>query len=203
MTVKLIWITPDAEKLMAYMMRVSNPKNQDNTDLGVLRFGMREGHWSPFQMGNMCVEINTSRDISAQIIRHQSFHYQEFSQRYAKAMGICPTKIRRQDTKNRQNSIDDLDPGIQVEFDKQNEELTKKTLELYKWALDKGVAKECARRILPMATSTRVYMNGTIRSWIHYFQLRCHESTQLEHREVANDIRAVFKHQLPIIGELI
>jgi len=204
MSVKLISISPDAEKLIAYCARVSSP-NQDNPNIkGLLKYCARHGHWSIFELANMVVEINTTRAISAQIIRHRSFNYQEFSQRYAKVeMDLEIPKLRRQDFKNRQNSISDLDHDLVEELQNHISEHFKKTKNLYNILLDKGVAKECARMVLPMSSPTRMYMNGTIRSFIHYIQVRTHESTQKEHRRVALEIKEIFKEQLPIIYEAI
>ena len=202
--VKLIWITPNAERLIAYMARVSNQKNQNCDSVnGLLKYCIKHGHWSIFEMANMCLEIETTRDISAQIMRHRSFSFSEFSQRYAEALDIAPTHVRRQDKKNRQNSIDDLDESIQKAFYLANEQLKEQQLKVYQWALDNNIAKECARRVLPMATKTKVYMNGSIRSWMHYFNLRCDKATQLEHREVACASRDIFREHLPNIGALL
>jgi len=204
MSVKLISISPDAEKLIAYCARVSS-NNQDNPNIkGLLKYCAKHGHWSIFELANMVVEINTTRAISAQIIRHRSFNYQEFSQRYAKVeMDLKIPKLRRQDLKNRQNSISDLDHDLVEELQNHITEHFKKTKNLYNILLDKGVAKECARMVLPMSSPTRMYMNGTIRSFIHYIQVRTHESTQKEHRRVALEIKEIFKEQLPIIYEAI
>ena len=199
-TVNLIHITPNAEELIAYMARVSNPANQNNTETSqrLIRYLIEHKHWSPFEMVNMCVEINTTRSIAAQILRHRSFSFQEFSQRYAEVMGsgVVPN-LRRQDTKNRQNSIDDLDPydvqGLKTEIARHFVESEK----LYDRLLEFGVAKECAREVLPLATPTRLYMNGTIRSWIHYCQLRCANGTQEEHRIIATGVYKLLQEHLP------
>lgn len=204
MKTSLVWSTPEAEKLIAYMARVSNPANQHNEQIaGLLKFCITHGHWSIFEMAHMCVEINTTRDISAQILRHRSFSFQEFSQRYAEAVSIGETKPRRQDIKNRQNSIDDLELDILTWWDENMRLLADTAIATYKEALLKGIAKECARRLLPMATSTRLYMCGSIRSWIHYFNLRCDVATQLEHREVASSIREIFTKEFPVIASLL
>ena len=202
--VKLIWITPDAEKLMAYCARVSS-SNQENPNIkGLLKYCIREGHWSIFEQANMCVEINTTRAISAQILRHRSFSYQEFSQRYASVeQDLEIPLLRRQDLKNRQNSINDLDKEL---INKIQDDIIihfKKTKDLYKKILDLGVAKECARMILPMNSPTKLYMNGNIRSWIHYLKVRCGNGTQLEHMEIANEIKEILKIQLPIIYDSV
>ena len=200
MTTRLISITSDAEKIIAYCARVSSP-NQDNPNIDrLLRYCAINGHWSIFEMANMVIEVNTTRAISAQIIRHRSFNFQEFSQRYSSVeQDLEIPKLRRQDLKNRQNSINDLDDCLVNELQNEINEHFKKTKDLYKKILEKGVAKECARFILPMNSPTKLYINGTIRSWIHYLQVRCDPSTQLEHREIANQILEIFKQQLPII----
>jgi thymidylate synthase (FAD) len=202
MKVKLVSVTPDAEETIGYCARVSNPKNQDNPDVaGLLNFCISHGHWSIFEMANMVVEINTTRGIAAQILRHRSFSFQEFSQRYAKAEGfeyICP---RRQDTKNRQNSWDDLEEETKTWFEYIHEKVQQITNDFYQQALDRGIAKESARFLLPLSTKTRMYMNGTVRSWIHYLQLRTDSSTQKEHQDIANEIKGVFRGQFPITSK--
>jgi thymidylate synthase (FAD) len=202
MKVKLVSVTPDAEETIGYCARVSNPKNQDNPDVaGLLNFCISHGHWSIFEMANMVVEINTTRGIAAQILRHRSFSFQEFSQRYAKAEGfeyICP---RRQDTKNRQNSWDDLEEETKTWFEYTHEKVQQTTNDFYQQALDRGIAKESARFLLPLSTKTRMYMNGTVRSWIHYLQLRTDSSTQKEHQDIANEIKGVFRGQFPITSK--
>ncbi len=200
--VNLIWVTPDAEKLVLYMARVSS-NDQESTDTRLLNYLIKHQHWSPFEMVNMCVELHTTRDISAQIIRHRSFSFQEFSQRYAEATEIVRTMPRRQDIKNRQNSINDLPIETHDWWARAQSKLIREIEYIYNTALKKGIAKESARRLLPMATATKIYMNGSVRSWIHYFELRCHESTQLEHREVATQIKEVFKEEFPIISEAL
>jgi len=206
--IKLVSVTPDAEKHMGYVARVSNPKNQDNDKFaGLLKYCIKHGHWSVFEQAFMTVEINTTRGLAAQILRHRSFTFQEFSQRYADASmldDIIPIpELRRQDTKNRQNSIDDLDVklvrdyriGIQKHFDN--------AMWLYKDMLDNGVAKECARFVLPLATPTRLYMTGSVRSWIHYIDLRSAHGTQKEHMDVAEEIRCIFICQFPKVAEAL
>jgi thymidylate synthase (FAD) len=199
-SVQLVHITPNAEELIAYMARVSNPANQNNTETSqrLIRYLIEHKHWSPFEMVNMCVEINTTRSIAAQILRHRSFSFQEFSQRYAEVMGsgVVPN-LRRQDTKNRQNSIDDFTLDFQDIMDEAITEHFNDAIDLYKSLLEAGVAKECARDVLPLATPTRLYMNGTIRSWIHYCQLRCANGTQLEHRMIANGAYKLLQEHLP------
>ena len=200
--VKLVHITPNAEELISYMARGSNPSNQNNTETSakLIKYLIDHQHWSPFEMVNMCVEINTTRSIAAQILRHRSFSFQEFSQRYAEvtAKPVVP-KLRRQDTKNRQNSIDDITLDFQDIMDEEIAEHFKDAIELYESLLQAGVAKECAREVLPMATPTRLYMNGTIRSWIHYCQLRCANGTQLEHRMIANGVYKLLQEHLPSV----
>ena len=199
---KLVHITPNAEELIAYMARVSNPSNQNNTETSqrLIRYLIEHKHWSPFEMVNMCVEINTTRSIAAQILRHRSFSFQEFSQRYSDVSNIGTPAIpalRRQDTKNRQNSIDDLHQSSKEFFERKIEHLFSECQDVYKQLIEAGVAKECAREVLPLATPTRLYMNGTIRSWIHYCQLRCSNGTQLEHRMIANGVYKLLQEHLP------
>jgi thymidylate synthase (FAD) len=202
--VSLIWITPDSEKLIAYCARVSSP-NQDNPNIkGLLKYCIRNEHWSIFEMCSMCIEINTTRSISAQILRHRSFSFQEFSQRYAKVeQDLEMPNLRRQDLKNRQNSISDLDEKLVNELQQEIIEHFKKTKNLYRKLLDKGVAKECARNILPLCSPTKLYMNGNIRSWIHYLKVRCDPSTQKEHRDIALQIKDIFEKELPIIYDAV
>jgi len=210
--VKLTWATPNAEALIVEMARVSAPKNTGNMETSpkLLRYLINHKHWSPFEMANMCVEINTTRAISAQILRHRSFSFQEFSQRYADANELGSAVIphlRRQDNKNRQNSTDDLADKIGknklAEFYRRTSAIYEDAEHLYKEMISAGVAKECARGVLPLNTQTSLYMNGTIRSWIHYLQLRCDPGTQLEHREIAEAARRIFCDQFPIIGEAV
>ena len=206
MNVKLISVTPDAEKIMGYVARVSNPNNQENPKVsGLLGYCIKHEHWSVFEQSFMTLEIETTRAIAAQILRHRSFTFQEFSQRYADSSLLSDTiplpALRRQDEKNRQNSIDDLDP-----FDVQNLELQMQTLfdssmDLYKQMLGRGVAKECARMVLPLATPTRIYMTGSCRSWIHYINLRSAHGTQKEHMDIANACKEVFTENFPIVSE--
>ena len=207
-TVKLVSITPDAEKTMAYIARVSNPSNQDNDNFsGLLKYCIKHQHWSVFEQSSMTLEIETSRAIAAQILRHRSFTFQEFSQRYADtnliANKIPVPALRKQDLKNRQNSTDDLD-----EFVKQDIEMTitahfNHAEKLYKRMLDAGVAKECARMVLPLATPTRLYMTGSCRSWIHYINLRSAHGTQKEHMDIAHECRKVFTEQFPVVSEAL
>ena len=185
MTARLISITPDAEKTMAYIARVSNPANQENDNYsGLLKYCIKHNHWSVFEQSTMTVEIETTRAIAAQILRHRSFTYQEFSQRYADAKlleTIELPELRRQDNKNRQNSIDDLDPKVVDTLNKQMITLFSSAYSLYNQMLESGVAKECARMVLPLCTPTRIYMTGSCRSWIHYINLRSSNGTQKEH----------------------
>lgn len=208
MNVELISVTPKAEELIVYMARVSAPRNQDNMETApkLLQYLIKHGHWSPFEMANMCVEIETTRSISAQIIRHRSFSFQEFSQRYADVNELGSAVIphlRRQDYLNRQNSIDDLSPEDVANYYRRISQLFEDAEHLYKEMVSQGIAKECARNILPLGTQTRLYMNGSIRSWIHYLQLRESSETQLEHREIAIAIKKIFCKEFPIIGEAV
>ncbi len=207
MTVQLISITPDAEKTMAYIARVSNPSNQDNEKFtGLLRYCIKHQHWSVFEQSSMTLEIQTTRAIAAQILRHRSFTYQEFSQRYADSnlLGdIELPELRRQDSKNRQNSIDDLEPEMVDKFNRQMNTLFSSAFGLYNQMLEAGVAKECARFVLPLATPTRIYMTGSCRSWIHYINLRSAHGTQKEHMEIANACKKVFVKQFPAVSEAL
>ena len=208
MTVKLVSATPDAEKHMAYVARVSNPNNQDSDKFaGLLKYCIKHGHWSVFEQAFMTVEINTTRGLAAQILRHRSFTYQEFSQRYADssmlAKEIPLPSLRRQDTKNRQNSIDDIDPLMQQDFEIKMQRHFVDGMKLYKEMLDAGIAKECARFVLPLATPTRLYMTGSVRSWVHYIDLRSAHGTQKEHMNVAEAIRNIFCEQFPSVAEAL
>ena len=209
MNVQLVTVTPDAEKTMGYVARVSNPANQENPNVaGLLKYCAKHQHWSVFEQAFMTLEISTTRAIAQQILRHRSFTYQEFSQRYADSTLLGFEKIplpalRRQDTKNRQNSIDDLDP-----FEVQNLELQMQTLfdssmALYEQMLKRGVAKECARNVLPLCVPTKMYMSGSVRSWIHYINLRSANGTQKEHMDVANACKDIFIEQFPIVAEAL
>ena len=206
--VKLISVTPDAEKTIGYVARVSNPKNQDNPNVaGLLKYCIKHHHWSIFEQAFMTVEIETTRGLAAQILRHRSFTYQEFSQRYADSSMLADEiplpKLRRQDDKNRQNSIDDIDPLMQQDFEIKMQRHFVDGMKLYKEMLDAGIAKECARFVLPLATPTRLYMSGSIRSWIHYIDLRSAHGTQKEHMDIAEACRDIFKDQFPIIAEAL
>jgi thymidylate synthase (FAD) len=203
--VKLIHVTPEAEHLITDMARVSAPKNQGNYDTApkLIRYLIKHKHWSPFEMATMCVEINTTRDITAQILRHKSFSFQEFSQRYAdvKDLGeIQVPELRRQDTKNRQNSIADLDPRVVDVLEQRIRSLFAEAQELYDDMLRLDVAKECARKVLPMNSPSRLYMNGTLRSWITYIALREANGTQKEHQDIALAIKDLFYEQFPSIA---
>lgn len=206
--VRLVTITPEAEALIAYCARVSNPTNQDNPDKErLLRYLIEHKHWSPFEMANAVLEINTTRAIAPQILRHRSFSFQEFSQRYADVSSLefasTPPELRRQDTKNRQNSVDDLDPELVEDLQDRIHCHFLDGEELYLRLLSAGVAKECARNILPLATPTRLYMNGTIRSWIHYIELRSANGTQKEHQIIAQQCGEVLAKQLPTLAGVL
>ena len=183
------------------MARVSNPDNQDNPESErLIRYLIKHKHWSPFEMVNMCVEIETTRSVAAQILRHRSFSFQEFSQRYAKVTEPAAIPhLRRQDTKNRQNSVDDLDVYCVKDFNVKINSLFELSESLYKEMLSAGVAKECARDVLPLATPTKLYMNGTLRSWLHYCDLRCANGTQYEHKLVADGVKQLIQEQFPMV----
>ncbi len=208
MNVKLVTVTPQAEETMGYVARVSNPKNQDNPKVaGLLSYCIKHGHWSVFEQAHMTVEIETTRGLAAQILRHRSFTYQEFSQRYADSSMLSKVipmpELRRQDDKNRQNSIDDLDPFVVQDFELKMQRHFVEGMKLYKEMLDAGVAKECARFVLPLATPTKLYMTGSVRSWIHYINLRSAHGTQKEHMEIAENCRSIFNEQFPIVAEAL
>lgn len=197
----LVHATEGGDKLIAYMARVSNPANQDNEKIvGLIKYLIKHKHWSPFEMVNMCVEINTTRSIAAQILRHRSFSFQEFSQRYSNVedLGepIIPN-LRRQDTTNRQNSIDDVGENCKTEWYKEIDKLHQQSRKLYKSMLDAGIAKECAREVLTLSSPSKLYMNGTLRSWIHYVELRSGHGTQLEHRMIANNVKDLIAKVFP------
>jgi len=206
--VKLVTVTPDAEKTMGYVARVSNPNNQDNPKVaGLLKYCIKHNHWSVFEQAHMTVEIETTRGLAAQILRHRSFTYQEFSQRYADSSLLGDTiplpELRRQDTKNRQNSIDDVDPFVNQDFQLKMQRHFVDGMKLYKDMLEAGIAKECARFVLPLATPTRLYMTGSVRSWIHYIDLRSAHGTQKEHMDIANECKCIFAGQFPIVAEAL
>ena len=200
--VSVVWYTPNAEELIVRMARVSAPTNENNMDTAprLIRYLIKHDHWSPMEMCNLCVEIKTTRAISAQIIRHRSFSFQEFSQRYADINEIGTARVpslRRQDIKNRQNSIDDLPDHLVQSYERRIALLFDEASHLYGEMVSQGVAKECARNVLPLATPSRLYMNGTLRSYLHYCDLRCQESTQLEHRNLAEGIKNIFTVLFP------
>jgi len=208
MTVKLVNVSPDAEKHMAYCARVSNPNNQDNEKIsGLLKYCIKHQHWSIFEQAFMTLEIETNRGIAAQILRHRSFTFQEFSQRYADSSLLGETiplpELRRQDTKNRQNSIDDIDPFTIQKYQMLIQDHFRDAMSLYQKMLDDGIAKECARFVLPLAVPTKMYMTGSVRSWIHYIDLRSANGTQKEHMEIANACKDIFKEQFPTIAEAL
>ena len=199
-TATLVHITPNAEELISYMARVSNPANQNNTETSakLIKYLIDHQHWSPFEMVNMCVEINTTRSIAAQILRHRSFSFQEFSQRYAEVTEVAaPPQFRKQDIKNRQNSTDDLSLDLRYQYTEETIKLYSQCYDLYQRMLEDGVAKECAREVLPMAAPTRLYMNGTFRSWLHYCDLRTSNGTQKEHAQIAARVQDLLYQHLP------
>ena len=208
MNVSLISVSPDAEKHMAYCARVSNPNNQDNENYaGLLRYCIKHQHWSIFEQAFMTLEINTTRGLAAQILRHRSFTFQEFSQRYADTnlldASIPLPDLRRQDTKNRQNSIDDI-PEKQTKFLQESiRQYFNEGMYLYNELLREGIAKECARFVLPLATPTRIYMSGSVRSWVHYIDLRSGHGTQKEHMDIANACKSIFTDQFPTVSEAL
>ncbi len=199
--VKLIHITPDSENVIAYCARVSSPKQDNPEHAKLLKYLIENKHWSPYEMASMCIEIKTSRAIAQQILRHRSFSFQEFSQRYAEAQDFDYYQARRQDTKNRQNSIDDMSEEDQKWFLDAQEKVVLLSNDLYKEALNRNIAKEQARFLLPLLTQTKLYMHGSIRSFIHYVDLRTDVSTQLEHREIALQIKEIMKKELPVISQ--
>jgi len=206
--VKLISVTPDAEKHMAYCARVSNPNNQNSQSFeGLIKYCIKNQHWSIFEQAFLTVEINTTRGIAAQILRHRSFTFQEFSQRYADtnllSQEIAVPELRRQDTKNRQNSTDDLETNVKKKFEVEIAEHFNASQRLYNRLLDAGVAKECARFVLPLATPTRLYMTGSVRSWVHYIDLRSSHGTQKEHMEIAEAVRCIFTCQFPAVSKAL
>ncbi len=204
--VSLVTATPDAEKMIVYMARVSNPQNQhsDTNSERLIKYLITHKHWSPFEMAHMVLEINTTRAISAQIIRHRSFSFQEFSQRYADVTELTANNklphLRRQDLKNRQNSIDDLDTAKTQIYYRRISQLFEEAQDLYREMVSSGVAKECAREVLPLATPTRMYMAGSLRSFLHYIELRTGNGTQLEHKAIAEQVKEIFINQFPAIS---
>jgi len=206
--VKLISVTPNAEQIMSYCARVSNPNNQNNSDYSkLLKYCIDHGHFSVFEQAFMTVEINTTRGLAAQILRHRSFTFQEFSQRYADATLLAEDipmfELRRQDNKNRQNSIDDISDETKVKWNTKIREHFAKAKAIYDGMVADGIAKECARFVLPLATPTRLYVSGSIRSWIHYIELRSSNGTQKEHRIIAEEAKKVFSEQFPTVSEAL
>ena len=203
---KLISVTPNAEENIVYMARVSNPKNQANMETAprLIKYLLKHKHWSPFEMASMQVEINTTRAVAAQVLRHRSFSFQEFSQRYS-SVGDLPSiglpHLRSQDVKNKQASHDNMDPDVVENLNTQIEKLYQSAQNVYDLLLEQGVAKECARSVLPLGTPTRMYMSGSIRSWIHYIEIRAGIETQLEHRLIAESVKSIFVEQFPAIAE--
>jgi thymidylate synthase (FAD) len=206
-SVKLVWVTPEAEQKIAYMARVSNPANQNSTASAtkLLKYLIENKHWSPMEMVNVCMEIETTRDIARQILRHRSFSFQEFSQRYAVSEGfIQDSQVRLQDEKNRQNSLYTDDVSLQYWWEGIQRRVTDEAKFLYTAALDKGIAKEVARKLLPEGlTMSKMYMNGTLRSWLHYIDIRCDSATQKEHRDVADKCRDIIFAEFPSIKEML
>ena len=206
-SVKLISVTPDAEKTMAHIARVSNPDNQDNPNYaGLLKYFIKHNHWSVFEQSSMTLEIETTRAIAAQILRHRSFTFQDFSQRYAHSNELGKIELpdlRRQDIKNRQNSIDDVDPFVKQKLEAQMITLFSSAQSLYNQMIEEGIAKECARMVLPLCTPTRIYMTGSARSWIHYINLRSANGTQKEHMDIANACKSIFIDTFPTIAEAL
>ena len=205
---KLISVTPDAEKHIAYCARVSNPSNQDSEKFsGLIKYCIKHQHWSIFEQAFMTLEISTTRGLAAQVLRHRSFTYQEFSQRYADssllAEKIPLPELRRQDEKNRQNSIDDIDPFVVQKYQMLMQDHFQKGMELYQQMLNDGIAKECSRFVLPLAVPTKMYMTGSIRSWIHYIDLRSAHGTQKEHMDIAKSAKSIFVEQFPSIAEAL
>ena len=208
MTAQLISVTPDAEKHIAYCARVSNPSNQGNDSFeGLIKYCIKHKHWSIFEQAYLTIELETTRAIAAQVLRHRSFTFQEFSQRYADSSLLGKTislpDLRRQDTKNRQNSTDDLDPFVRQNLELQMQTLFDSSMALYQQMLASGVAKECARMVLPLAVPTRMYMSGSVRSWVHYIELRTANGTQKEHMDLANECKTIFAEQFPVIAKAL
>ena len=208
MTATLISVTPDAEKHIAYCARVSNPSNQGNDSFeGLIKYCIKHKHWSIFEQAFLTIELSTTRAIAAQVLRHRSFTFQEFSQRYADSSLLSKKiplpELRRQDSKNRQNSTDDLDPFLNQNLQIQMQTLFDSSMALYEQMLERGVAKECARNVLPMCVATKMYMSGSVRSWVHYIDLRSANGTQKEHMDLANECKAIFVEQFPVIAQAL
>ena len=203
MKVELVHCTPDAERLIFKMARVSNPANEDNLETApkLIKYLLKHKHWSPLEMASMCVKINTERDIAAQILRHRSFSFQEFSTRYAKTEIAEVPEFRRQDEKNRQSSHADIPEDDEIRFRSAAAKAIGNAFGVYESMLAQGVAKETARRILPLCTPTTLYMHGTLRSWVHYIDLRCGNGTQLEHQQIAEACKEIFFQQFPSIAQ--
>ena len=201
---KLVWITPNAEALIGKIARVSNPSNEENPEVDkLIKYLIKHKHWSPFEMASMCVQIDTTRAISPQILRHRSFTFQEFSQRYAIPTDTFATvlpELRRQDYDNRQNSIDDLEEETQEYYQQRIDDHFRESVRLYESLLHSGVAKECARSVLPINTVTKLYMSGTIRSWLHYVALRGDNGTQKEHMSIARSVGEILDTEVPQIS---
>ena len=206
-SVSLVHATPNGDDLIAYMARVSNPSNQSNPNSSkLLKYLIKHKHWSPFEMVNMCVEIKTTRSIASQILRHRSFSFQEFSQRYANVEELGEPLIpllRRQDENNRQNSIDDIGENCKTEWYKEIDSLHRHSTRLYKDMLNAGIAKECAREVLTLSSPSKLYMNGTLRSWIHYVDLRSSNGTQKEHQSIAKQVRTLIQENFPLVSEVM
>ena len=207
-TARLISVTPDAESTMAYVARVSNPNNQENPNYAkLLGYCIKHNHWSVFEQAFMTLELETTRGIAAQVLRHRSFTYQEFSQRYADSSMLADEipmfDLRRQDTKNRQNSIDDVDPFLKQELEITIKRHFESAMDIYKHMLEMGIAKECSRFVLPLAVPTKIYMSGSVRSWIHYITLRSANGTQKEHMDLANSCKQIFVEQFPTVSEAL
>jgi thymidylate synthase (FAD) len=201
--VSLVHITPNAESTVAYCARVSSP-HQDSPEYSkLLAYCIKHGHWSVFEMAGMCLEIETSRAIAQQVLRHRSFHFQEFSQRYAEAVDVNIYEARRQDLKNRQNSTNDMSDDDRIWFQNVQQDIKDNAMIAYKQALKRGIAKEQARMLLPLSTKTRMYMHGTVRDWIHYIQVRSDASTQKEHRDIAEQAKVIFCKELPVIAKAL
>lgn len=205
---QLVSVTPNAEENIVYMARVSNPSNQANMDTAprLIKYLIKHKHWSPMEMASMQVEVNTTRAVAAQVLRHRSFSFQEFSQRYSN-VGDLPEiglpHLRTQDNKNKQASHDNLDPAIAAALNNQIDQLYAKSQRVYDLLIEQGIAKECARSVLPLGVPTRMYMSGSVRSWIHYIQIRAGVETQLEHRLIAEDCKKIFVAQFPSIAEAL
>ena len=201
--VSFVHITPNAESTIAYCARVSSP-HQDSPEYSkLLAYCIKHGHWSVFEMAGMCLEIETSRAIAQQVLRHRSFHFQEFSQRYAEVVDVNIYEARRQDLKNRQNSISDMSDDDRIWFQNVQQDMKDNAIVAYKEALKRGIAKEQARMLLPLSTKTRMYMHGTVRDWIHYIQVRSDASTQKEHRDIAEQAKVIFCNELPVIAKAL